>query len=58
MNLMSMDFSGQRKRIKFSEGKSGSFMWFSPDNKYIIKTSNKSEANALKEIIIGYVKVI
>jgi 1-phosphatidylinositol-4-phosphate 5-kinase len=46
-----------RSKGKFSDGRSGSFMWFSPDNKYIIKTITEEEADVIKEIIQGYYDV-
>jgi len=38
----------------YSEGKSGSFMWYSPDGKYIIKTLTTPEMKVLKTIVHSY----
>lgn len=41
--------------IKESEGKSGSFFFFSQDNKFLIKTITKNELNTiLGDFILGY----
>ncbi|KAN0047295.1 hypothetical protein ACTA71_001677 [Dictyostelium dimigraforme] len=39
---------------KFSEGKSGSFMCFSPDNKFLIKTITRQESILLKKKINNF----
>ncbi|KAK5581389.1 hypothetical protein RB653_001421 [Dictyostelium firmibasis] len=39
---------------KFSEGKSGSFMCFSPDNKFLIKTITRQESVLLKKKINNF----
>ncbi|GAM18281.1 hypothetical protein SAMD00019534_014560, partial [Acytostelium subglobosum LB1] len=39
---------------KFSEGKSGSFMCFTPDNKYLIKTITQQESVLLRNIMIKF----
>ena len=41
----------------FSEGKSGSFFAFSPDNNFIIKTTEAEEAQTLLEILPAYYHV-
>ena len=40
---------------KFSEGKSGAFMFFSSNQKYIVKTTSKSEMTTLQRILPDYV---
>jgi hypothetical protein len=40
---------------KFSEGRSGAFMFFSSNEKFIVKTTTKSESLALHNIMPGYV---
>jgi|LauGreDrversion4_2_1035121.scaffolds.fasta_scaffold309269_1 hypothetical protein len=43
------------ERIKESEGKSGSFFFFSHDQKFLIKTLTSSELNTfLGEFVISY----
>lgn len=41
---------------KFSEGQSGSFLYFSSDLKYIVKTTNHEEKEALVRILPKYVE--
>ncbi len=41
----------------YSEGKSGSWLWCSPDGKYIIKTMTNGEAAVLNSIISDYFHV-
>ena len=40
----------------FSEGRSGAFLYFSSDRKYIVKTTTESEFNKLLSIIPAYVE--
>ena len=41
---------------KFSEGQSGSFLYFSSDLKYIVKTTNREEKDALVRILPQYLE--
>lgn len=41
----------------FSKAKSGSFMWYSPDRKYIVKTMENHEAQTLKRMLKSYYHV-
>ncbi|EFA86763.1 G-protein-coupled receptor family protein [Heterostelium album PN500] len=41
---------------KFSEGKSGSFMCFTPDTQYLIKTITADESRLLRKLIIHFYK--
>lgn len=43
-------------REKFSEGRSGAFMFFSSDQHYIVKTTTKEESQSLTNIMPKYVK--
>ena len=43
---------------KFSEGRSGAFMFFSSNEKYIVKTTTKSESLALHSIMPKYVEFL
>ena len=40
---------------KFSEGRSGAFFFFTPDNRYLIKTLNRTEAQLLIDTLEEYV---
>ena len=41
---------------KFSEGRSGAFFFFTPDNRYLIKTLTRSEAQLLIDTLEDYVQ--
>lgn len=41
-----------------SSGKSGSFLYFSPDSKFILKTIYENEFNFLKQILPSYYEYI
>ena len=43
-------------REKFSEGRSGAFMFYSSDQKCIVKTTTKDEAMTLSELMPAYVR--
>jgi hypothetical protein len=43
---------------KFSEGRSGAFMFFSSDQKHIVKTTTKEESQSLQRIMPQYVKYL
>lgn len=43
---------------KFSEGRSGAFLYFSSDQKYIVKTTTKSENQALLDIMQDYLSYL
>mmetsp|Transcript_24984 Transcript_24984/g.36876 ORF Transcript_24984/g.36876 Transcript_24984/m.36876 type:complete len:952 (-) Transcript_24984:91-2946(-) len=43
---------------KFSEGRSGAFLYFSSDQKYIVKTTTKGENQALLDIMKDYVSYL
>merc|ERR1712176_1683163 len=42
----------------FSEGRSGAFFFFTPNNKYLIKTLNKNEAKLLIDSLPAYVEYL
>jgi 1-phosphatidylinositol-4-phosphate 5-kinase len=52
--LHAESFLGNLKNQNFSEGKSGSFFCFSPDNNFIMKTIDISEVKVLREILPSY----
>lgn len=43
---------------KFSEGRSGAFLYFSADQKYIVKTTTKSENQALLDVMKEYLSYL
>lgn len=43
---------------KFSEGRSGAFLYFSADQKYIVKTTTKGENQALLDIMQDYLSYL
>jgi hypothetical protein len=45
------------KKQKFSDGRSGSFFVFSPDNKIILKTIPKEEYDVMQRILPNYYRV-
>lgn len=47
------EMSGSR-RERFSEGKSGAFLYFSSSGKYIVKTTSSSEAHDLLKLLPDY----
>lgn len=48
----------QTTKEKFSEGRSGAFLYFSSDMKYIVKTTTEDESLALRNIMGQYVRYI
>jgi hypothetical protein len=48
----------QTTKEKFSEGRSGAFLYFSSNLKYIVKTTTESESKALQDIMEHYVEHI
>lgn len=56
-NITSHD-SDQELLEKFSDGKSGSFFYFSLDSRFIVKTVTKSELNFLRSILPHYYQYI
>lgn len=57
-NIDPVEYSNSFKsttRERFTEGRSGSFLYFSADQKYIVKTTPKSEIVKLLEILPFYV---
>eukprot|EP00002_Diphylleia_rotans_P024923 TRINITY_DN4922_c1_g1_i1.p1 TRINITY_DN4922_c1_g1~~TRINITY_DN4922_c1_g1_i1.p1 ORF type:complete len:881 (-),score=161.69 TRINITY_DN4922_c1_g1_i1:442-3084(-) len=49
-----LSISGEDLKETFSEGKSGSFLYFSKDKRFIIKTMSHSEAKVLLSILNSY----
>lgn len=45
----------QTTKEKFSEGRSGAFLYFSSNLKYIVKTTTKDESEALQDIMENFV---
>eukprot|EP01083_Nonionella_stella_P316555 1148453_1 len=61
-SILPMKFGGAITRVSediianFSEGRSGAFFFFTPDNKYLIKTLTKKEAQLLINTLSDYVE--
>jgi 1-phosphatidylinositol-4-phosphate 5-kinase len=47
------ELSGAR-RERFSEGKSGAFLYFSESGRFIVKTTTRAEAHALVQLLPAY----
>lgn len=43
-------------KAKFSDGRSGAFMFYSKDQKYIVKTTTKEEMADLQSILVAYME--
>merc|ERR1712228_29831 len=62
MGILSRSVGGEITKVSeeiianFSEGRSGAFFFFTPNNKYLIKTLNKNEAKLLIDSLPDYVE--
>jgi len=55
------DFANSFKtqcKLSFSEGRSGAFLFFSGDERFVCKTTSKSECDKLKEILPDFIKYL